>query len=220
MATVAKTLSSGKLGPGSASALGALENGMPEGTQMELVLQAQGVTIPAAGLIALGGVAGAAVALLGNIGGPMAVNANQVATGLAGLVNALGGHGGPLAGLKRWAGQPLAVSSGGQVRIRWVKEAPASQLILTTIAGLTAAGAAFLLGYGLPVIIAAAIVVGGIFFLAYPVYQLVAWVVQQVNKIIHSLPSLPGGSAALDLALVGGGLLAVILIAKGVSHHG
>ena len=220
MATVSKVISSGTLGAGSASALGAQENKLPEGTQMELVLTAKAITVPAGALIALGGIAGAAVALLGDITGPRLVSGSASASGLASLVNALGSSGGPFAGVKRWAGQALAVSSGSQVRIRWVKEAAASQLIIAGLAGLTAAAAAFTLGYGTPVIIAAAIAVAGLFFLAYPLYQLLAWVVQKVQQIIHGIGASPVGSVGLDIALVGGGLFALVLIVKGVSHHG
>lgn len=220
MATVSKVISSGTLGPGSASALGARENALPEGTQMELVLNTSGVTVSAEMIQQLGGPAGAIVGLIGDIAGPRFVPGNTAAAGLAGLVNALGGSGGPFAGIKRWSGQALATSSGSQVRIRWVKEAAASQLIIAGLAGLTAAAAAFVLGSSIPVILAAAIAVGGLFFLAYPLYQLLAWVVQQVQQIVHNIGALPGGSLALDLALAGGGLLAFVLIVRGVSHHG
>ena len=219
MALVSTVISHGQLGPGSASTLGALENRLPEGTQMELVLNTRGITVTAAVFRQLGGIPGAVVGLVGDIAGPRFVPGNTAAAGLAGLVNALGGSGGPFAGVKRWPGQALAVSSGSQVRIRWVKEAAASQLIIAGLAGLTAAAAAVVLGASVPVILAAAIAVGGLFFLAYPVYQLLAWVVQSTKQVIHGISASPVGRVGLDLALVGGGLLAVVLIAKGVSHH-
>jgi len=215
VATVAQVISQGKLGPGTPSALGSLESRLPEGTQMELVLTTPGITVPAAALAALAGPAGVVVALVGDITGPRLVSASQAATGLAGLVNSLGGSGGPFASIKRWPGQALASSSGSQVRIRWVKEAPAAQILLASLAALTAGGVAAFLGASVPVILVAAAVVGGLFFLAYPAYQLVAWVVKTV------LPGLPGGSSVgLDVLLLGAGVLGVYLLAKGRSHGG
>lgn len=210
--TVTKTLASGALGPGTAARVGQLESTLPEGTPCELVIHTKGITLTQTVLAAVAGPVGFALGFL--TGGSQVVSSATVAQGMADLVNKLGQSGGPLAHVSRQHGHALATSQGGAIHIRWVKESTASDVILSTLAALTAGAlAALVTEFSWPVIVAAAVAVGGLLFLALTAFQFLATVTTDVGKAIGTLT---GGSVWGDLALIGGGVFAIILIARGI----
>lgn len=172
-----------------------LETQQAEGTQMEWIWTCRAVTVPA---IHLGPITIPQVQI---------VSGSQLAQGFATLLNALARPAQALAGIQPWPGQPLAVATGAQVRIRWVKGAVWSPQLIAALAGIGTAALGLLTASGIGDAMAAlitAVIVGLGVYVAIQAWQLIAWVVQTVGNGLRQLAASPAGPWLALAALVAG----------------
>ena len=211
--TTIKKLGSGTgLSAGLVAKLGTAEAALPEGAHVKWTWTVKGVSVTAGALGALAGPLGLVAGLVFGASGPTLVSAHQLAQGLADLLNTLSEPGKPLAGVTRQPGLPLAAASGSTLEIRWVKESTASTLIISALAG-GAALAAYAVG-GIPAVMGLAVAA----LVAVGVYAVVsAW--NAFASFVKTVTGIGGGSSGSlgvlgDVAIVGGGALALLLILR------
>lgn len=205
--TVTRTLGQGgKLTSATVGQMGQAEATLPEGAQVEWTWTLASVPI----------VTTLALPFANLFGAPRVVAlGDQVAQGLADIINALGQSGRPFAGMKRWPGQPLASANGSTLTIRWVKESIWTPTVFAVLGGGAALAADFFVGPSLVVALAiGAIVAVGIYAVMTGWKFIASW----VEHLASPGSGVAGTSILEDVALGGAALLALVLIARGA--HG